>query len=847
MLRAMFARRRLFQLSLLHSARSPRSPRSPRSSGASASSVDRRGARRRVAAALALSLLAACDSRGGARYGDFVTAGSEPARSRDGAERRARASDDGDAAIVWPPLDEAFLAASAATLRFRLGAPTPLAITADGAVLFRRTAARERIADLYQLPAGAADAAVLASAASLLSGGAEKLSDEEKARRERTRTSTGGVVDISLSEDGQRVLVPVGERLFLVERATGAARELVVGPGFPLDPQLSPDGQKLVFQRDGDLWVMALGGGAATRLTRHPAGQEYGVAEFVAQEELERTRGTWWAPDGKLLLFQRTDASAVETLYVSDARHPERAPVPFKYPRPGKANAKVDLGLIAPGGGAPRWISWDLARYPYLSQVKWPKRGPLTLIVLNRDQTEVAALAVDLVTGATRVLRSERDAAWVNAPPDLLTWLDDGSGFLWRTEEPGSWALDLYDPAGAFVRHVVLPDLGLRKVVAVSPDGKELIVEAATDPREQHVWRVPLAGGDAQPLTAVAEGGVHRAMAKHGVVVIRSELRAGGSRVEVLRADGSRAELPSVAERPALVPTTQFANFSVDGHMQYASITRPRAFEKGRTYPVLLSVYGGPHVKTVLDARDTYLMDQWYADAGFIVVRTDGRGTPDRGREYERAIAKDLLTLPMNDQMGALRRLARKNPELDLSRVGVFGWSFGGYMATMATLLHPEMFAAGVAGAPVTDWELYDTAYTERYMKLPADNAEGYRRTSALTYPDKLERPLLIIHGITDDNVHFAHTLALIEALYTAGKRAEVVTLSATHMVPDPKLVYAREKVQVDFFREHLARPVPEIAARLEEERREILEDRRRRFGDKAGTGSDADLEGEDD
>ena len=221
---------------------------------------------------------------------------------------------------------------------------------------------------------------------------------------------------------------------------------------------------------------------------------------------------------------------------------------------------------------------------------------------------------------------------------------------------------------------------------------------------------------------------------------------------------------------------------------------------------MLLNVYGGPHKQMVLDARDTYVMDQWYADAGFIVVRSDNRGTPGRGRAWERAISGDLITAPLDDQVGALQAIGARYPELDLTRVGIFGWSFGGYLSALAMLLRPDVFACGVAGAPVTDWSLYDTAYTERYMRTPEHNAKGYEATSALTHAAKLRRPLLIIHGITDDNVHLANTLGLIENLYVAGKRAEVVLLSGTHMVPDPKLALAREQVQIDFFREHLGK-----------------------------------------
>jgi dipeptidyl-peptidase-4 len=188
-------------------------------------------------------------------------------------------------------------------------------------------------------------------------------------------------------------------------------------------------------------------------------------------------------------------------------------------------------------------------------------------------------------------------------------------------------------------------------------------------------------------------------------------------------------------------------------------------------------------------------------------VRSDGGGTPSRGRAWERAILSDLITAPLDDQIGALQALGARHRELDLSRVGVFGWSFGGYFATMAVLLRPDVFACAVAGAPVTDWQLYDTAYTERYMRTPEHNIDGYKRTSALTYADKLTRPLLIIHGVTDDNVHFANSIALIEELYLNAKRVEVILLPGTHMLPVPELALAREKVQIEFFRQHLGPP----------------------------------------
>src|ERR1043165_2778047 len=329
----------------------------------------------------------------------------------------------------WPKLDDKLLADAAATFNWKLGTPSFLAITADGAVLFRRTPPRDFASDLYELsPDG--KLRTLATAADLLGTGEEHLSAAEKARRERPRTATRGVVDVDVSDDGKTVMVPLGGKLFLIDRASGK-RTTLDPAGAAYDPHLSPDGTTVAFVRDGDVWI-ASAGHPPRQLTKHPEGFEYGVADFAAQEELGRTRGFWWSPDSKQIVLQRTDPRKIETIYVADARHNERPPVPFKYPRAGTPNATVDLGIVdIRSPGEVRWLTYDHSKYEYLVSVQWKPKAPLTAVLLDRDQTDLALFAFD-AAGTGKPILTEHDDAWVNTKAPH--WLDDGSGFLWMTE-----------------------------------------------------------------------------------------------------------------------------------------------------------------------------------------------------------------------------------------------------------------------------------------------------------------------------------------------------------------------------------------------------------------------------
>jgi dipeptidyl-peptidase-4 len=684
-------------------------------------------------------------------------------------------------ASAAPPAD--FLRTLAETRNFTLGRPVEPRLTPDGkSVLFLRAQARQASMSLFELDVQSGTTRTLLTPEQLLRGAEEQLSAEERARRERMRVSARGFTRYQLSQDGALLIVGLSGKLYAVRRADGHVDELP--PAGAIDPQLSPDGKKLAYVRDRDLYVLDLRSRKELRLTRstHPRVSN-GLAEFVAQEELDRMNGFWWSPDSQSLAYEEADSRPVETFHLMDPTHPESPAEDTPYPRPGTPNVKLRVGVIPVGGGRTRWLDWDTEKLPYLLRVAW-KHGPLTLVVLSREQHDLAVLAADPSTGRTISLVSEHDDAWLDLDPSLPVWLDSGKGFLWSSERTGTRLLELRDKSGKLVRALSTAGDGYRKLEHVDESGDAVWFEGSSEPTESHLLHAKLSGGAAERITP--EGGVHLATFgdDHHVFLVRSSTPTERDRLMVLRDGKPLCEVPSVAEAPPFQPRVDY--FTVGERQFRALVVRPRDFDPRKKYPVMVDVYGGPHVQLVQRNYGRFL-DQWYADHGFIVVSLDGRGTPNRGREWERAIRGNFAEATLDDQVAGLRALGQKLPELDLSRVGIVGWSFGGYMAALAVLKRPDVFHVGVAGAPVVDWRDYDTAYTERYLGLPSANPKGYEQSSLLTWAARLSRPLLVIHGTRDDNVYFFHSLKLCEALFRAGRPFELLPLPGlTHMVPDP-------------------------------------------------------------
>jgi dipeptidyl-peptidase-4 len=704
----------------------------------------------------------------------------------------------------------------AATRGYTLGLPANAEPTPDGkAVLFLRSGPRDTVQHLYEYDLAARKERELVTPAALLGGKSENLSAEEKARRERARISVKGFTHFELSRDGSLVLLPLNGRLFVVARGQsgklGGKITPLPGEGW-IAPQFSPDGAKVAALKDDDLHVIDIAAGTDKQLTKG-AGEtlQHGEAEFVAQEEMGRREGFWWSPDSRFIAYEEADLSQVSPSYIGDPAEPWQKPVQFRYPRAGTANAVVRLGVIAAVGGPTVWIPWDNKAYPYLLRASWQKGGPLAFFVENRAQTEGRYFAADPQKGTTRLLWTERDAAWITpSPPEpkkVPYWLADGSGFLWMTERNGQAQLERHNPGGKLRNAVTPTDFRFEALLDVDESKGTAMVEGGRDHLSRGIFELPLAGGAPKPVAASAGTNRGDFGDQHAVLAHRYSLADGSQGVDVIARDGRKiADLRSVAETPPFLPRPD--HFVVGSPGFDALAIKPRAFDAKKKYPVILSVYGGPAGKTVWASPRRYFEEQCMADQGYIVAVSDNRGTPGRDPAWMRAIKNNAIDIPLADQVEALKALGKNVPQMDLTRVGVFGWSFGGYFSAMATMRRPDVFAAGVAGAPVVDWQDYDTHYTERYMGLPSTNAEGYRKSNVLTYAADLKRPLLIVHGVTDDNVHFQNTMQLTLALLRAGKPYELLLLPGTHMLADEVLRARETERQMNFLAQNLGAPI---------------------------------------
>jgi dipeptidyl-peptidase-4 len=652
----------------------------------------------------------------------------------------------------------------------------------------------------------------------------DKLSPEEKLARERMRMRALGVTSYAWAKYKNRLLIPLNGEIWVQDGIEAPLRKLVAkGEDDPpaLDPRLSPDGEQVAYVRSGELWVVPADGSAEPRrLTKGvEPGKTRGLAEYIAAEEMDRRHGCWWAPDGSALAFIEVDEThipAYRIVHQGKDEVGEAAQEDHGYPFAGTDNARVRLGVVASGGGPSsssiRWLDLEVPEWAegrgkwtsdpaadiYLARVNWKPDGSLCVQVQDRRQQELRLLCFEGGKGPAKTILTERSDVWINLhhlfrPLDLdeataAAHPEQVGGFIWGSETSGFMHLSLHAADGRELATLTSGEWMVEGIAEVDEAGQKLYFAATKeDPRERHYYEV---GFDGQGLRKITE-----APGMHGVSIDRDHryfvdvhssreqpptvtLRKldDGALLRTLHPPSPDQVDPRIAKLE-LEPPKFVELEAADGETSlYGAIYQPdEAVHGPGPYPTVVSVYGGPHAQRVSESwgMTVDLRAQYLRDHGYLVFKLDNRGAARRGLAFEGALRHDMGNVEVQDQVAGVNWLVAQGLT-DPKRVAIYGWSYGGYMAAMALARAPETFQVGIAGAPVTHWDGYDTHYTERYMGLPQENPEGYARSSVMTHVDDMQGRLLLVHGLIDENVHFRHTARLINAMIAAGKDYEL-------------------------------------------------------------------------
>ena len=678
----------------------------------------------------------------------------------------------------------------ARTQRLSLGEPRNFTASPDGTrvVFARSTSGQDSVNSLWvlDLPTGI-ETQILNPRS--IDTDLSQLTPEELRRRERAREGAGGVVAYSCDAHVTTAVAILGGQIVHVDLLTGLVSLPDVAPGV-FDVRLSPDGKFISYVRGSSLCIADVDGNERVIATDPSNTVTWGSAEFIAAEEMGRMRGYWWSPDSLHIAACRVDVASVPVWHIADPAHPEIPAVEHRYPAVGSINAEVSLHVISVSDA--RCVDVQLGgTWEYLNSVAWNSAG-LIAQTQTRDQRHIDVHLVEAETGTSTVLYTDEDDAWVELVPGVPALLHDGR-LVTCADRDGVRRL-VVDNRSATPDH-----LQVRSVISAG----ETIVFAANDtstPWIQDIYSFDTHSGALSQFTN-SNGMVSASGTSHVLVTRTSTIDSVGPQFTVHHND-SQLTIACHAEKPLVEPNVRIISVGPRGIP--VAILTPR---DGLTtkLPVLFDPYGGPHAQRVVASNGAYLSSQWFADQGFVVVIADNVGTPGKGSKWERDVLGDLAQPVLDDQVEIVRALQDLEPRADITRVGIRGWSFGGYLAALAVLRRSDVFHAAVAGAPVTDWRLYDTHYTERYLGNPSVDDINYTKTSLMENVDTLESPLLLIHGLADDNVVAAHTLQLSSALLAAGKAHEVLPLSGvTHMTPQEVVAENLLLHQLEFLRRTL-------------------------------------------
>ena len=703
-------------------------------------------------------------------------------------------------------------------------------ISPDGSlVTFLRAKPEDQtVQDLWAAPVSGGEPRRLIDATALEPKGQE-LSEAEKARRERQRISSRGVVEYRWDDAGRRILVPAGGDLYIADAASGAVSRLTQTAGGETDGRFSPKGRWVSYVRDATLYVNTPDGAAERAVSPRGEGLvSYGVAEFVAQEEMARFTGYWWSPDDAHIAYTRVDESGVDLIPRLDITAEGSTTVEQRYPRAGRPNAVVELYVTSPAGGAPVKVDLGADKDVYLARVNWSDDGA-TLYVQRqtRDQKQLDVLMVDPATGASRVILTERQDPWVDLN-DNMTPLKDGT-FLWGSQRTGFNQLYLYSRDGKLIRQVThggWPVQGAAAGAGLQAPGVAYVdqerglvyfISNKDTPLEKHLYVVSYREpGEPRRITPLG-GSWTVAVAKDG----RSYI--GGysdpktpPQTALYGIDGRRLRwIEENALRPghpywpyvARHVTPEFGVLKAeDGSDLHYALLKPPGFDPKKRYPAIVEVYGGPHAE---DVRRLWRApsEQLYLNEGFVLFQLANRGGGGRGLKFSGALAGRLGSVEVTDQLVGLKWL-KSQPYVDAARVGVSGWSYGGYM-TLRLLTEPGAgLRAGAAGAPPADWALYDTHYTEQFMGKPQDRAAAYKESSILPRLGQLSGRLLLMQGMADDNVLFQNSTAVMNRLQELSTPFDLMLYPGQrHGIRTPSRQLHQWRTFLAFFKRELGGP----------------------------------------
>jgi dipeptidyl-peptidase-4 len=648
--------------------------------------------------------------------------------------------------------------------------------------------------------------------------GEESLSLEEALRRERQRQLEVGVTEYAWARRANRLLIPLQGDIYVQDGPKAPLRQVVEGVGPPLlDARLSPDGRQVAYVQDAELYAVSAEGGEPRQLTQgaRGTGKTHGLAEYIAQEEMLRNQGFWWSPDSRWIAFVEVDETHIPVyriVHQGKDEVGEGAQEEHRYPFAGEANAGVRLGVVPAEGGEPVWMDLGEEEDIYLARVRWLPDGRLTAQIENREQTELELVCFDPCTGRRSNLLRETSDVWINLH-DMLRPLEGGGGFVWASERTGFCHLYLYDEGGDLIRPLTEGHWMVDEIVGIDEKRQQVYFTGTRDgPTESHLYAVSFAGGEPRRITQghgthaiVADHAcerfvdTHHALDQPPTVTLRS--LADGSVLGIIH-----DEIDPRVEELALRPPELVSLQNRDGVTLYGVIFRPPASFGPGPYPTLISVYGGPDAQFVADdwGLTADLRAQYLSQLGFLVFKLDNRGSARRGLAFEGTIQHDMGHMEVEDQVDGVHWLVDQGLA-DPNRIGIYGWSYGGYLALMCLARAPDTFHVAVAGAPVAHWDGYDTHYTERYMGTPQSNPKGYTESSVMHHVERIRGKLLLVHGLIDENVHFRHTARLINALISARKPYDLLLFPDERHMPRKLAdrVYMEERIR-DYFVQHL-------------------------------------------